>query len=77
MIKLITDIWKYRSHLSQALCNLEREEAERRRAAEATNLRLCLKHKQEKNHSHYDEINCQYCQAIKRIKELENEHAQH
>lgn len=37
------------------------------------NLRLCYKHRQERNHSQYNEQNCDYCKLLKKVeREHEN-----
>lgn len=37
-----------------------------------TNLHLCRNHKQEWKQSEYSKHNCDYCAAIRKIKELED-----
>ena len=39
---------------------LKRSEPEQR-------LKLCLKHKQEENHSHFAEENCDYCKLLAKV----------
>ena len=45
---------------------------EKRKAIEATmhNLNLCKKHKQEHNHSEFAENNCDHCNMIAEIEDL-------
>lgn len=52
-----------------------REKEAERIIAEAKNnahrLNLCFKHRQEQNHSHYSENNCDHCKLLEKVKQLE------
>ena len=55
---------------------VSKREKEKEKAIEESNkdrLFLCFKHRQEDKYSHYSEHNCDYCKALKKIKELQNE----
>jgi hypothetical protein len=36
------------------------------------NLRLCKKHQQERNHSHFAEHNCDYCKLLNKVENVPN-----
>lgn len=37
---------------------------------EKSRLNLCFKHRQERNHSHFSEGNCDYCKLLKELETL-------
>lgn len=47
---------------------IAREEAERKDRIH--NLKLCVKHKQERNQSHYSEHNCDHCKLQAEVERL-------
>jgi len=67
MFKLIKLFFTDRRLLEQTLKEIEFKRSLEIKKANQHNLNLCLNHKQESNHAHYSEYNCNYCNAIKGI----------
>lgn len=51
----------------------KREREDKERESRRYNLDLCYKHRQEHNHSHFSEKNCDYCKLLKERDRLEAE----
>ena len=68
IFKQLALIRKYGKEIDQLL-EYERVQLQKE-AYEATryNLRLCLKHKQEADQSHYSEKNCDHCQVLAKLE---------
>ena len=62
-------IWRILKLLYNQAVQLDKQQQQEALESTKHNLHLCLKHKQEKNQSHYSEHNCDYCN-------LENQLAQ-
>lgn len=71
-IKRLLLIFTYPGELKEVLEEKRMKKIKQQRESERHNLNLCFKHRQEKNHSHFSEQNCDYCKLLRKI-EKENE----
>lgn len=58
-------LFSYNDQLEELLVKMKRDKENKERDARRHHLDLCLKHKQERNHSHFSEHNCDYCKLLK------------
>ena len=63
-------LFRYGSEIEKLLKVQEQEEKDRIREGSRYNLKLCVKHRQEVNKSHYSEKNCDHCKLLEELKEL-------
>jgi hypothetical protein len=63
-------VFKYGPELDGMLEMERRRKADIEFEARKNHLHLCPKHKQECNHSHYAEHNCDYCKLLEENKRL-------
>lgn len=63
---------KHGNKLEKALEHLLELEREKERELTKDNLNLCVRHQQEKNHSHFSPKNCHYCQLLDENHRLRN-----
>jgi len=61
LIDALTLIFTHGPELEQVLEEKKRVKDDAEREANAHRLNLCYKHRQEQNHSHFSEHNCDYC----------------
>ena len=67
LLKRLRYIWAAPDELD-ALIEAEHKRLEQERIdAEKDRLRLCYRHRQEENHAHYDEKNCDYCNLERQV----------
>lgn len=73
IVQFFLIIFVYRMSKDLRVAKKLRKELELQKLMESRkhHLNLCIKHQQEQNRSHFSEHNCDYCKALKRIKELE------
>lgn len=64
-------LFTHGDELEELLADKAQEAADKIADLTKDNLRLCLNHQQENNHSHHSEHNCDHCIALERIKLLE------
>lgn len=69
ILKKLNLIFTYGNELEQVLKDVKKKKEDEAFKACANHLNLCLKHQQERNHSHFSEKNCDYCKLLK----LENQ----
>ena len=75
-IKKLKLVFTHGDELTELLDKIEDDNIERERMKTVHNLKLCLKHQQEADHSHYAECNCDHCDALATIdhfRKLRNE----
>lgn len=65
-------IFTYGPELESILKGICAEKREQERLRNINRLNLCFNHRQESNHSHYSDGNCDHCRALAKIKELES-----
>lgn len=61
MLSFLRLLWQNRRLLKKKLEEYEQEKKQKRREEMRYYLRLCKKHQQEPNRSHYSSHNCDYC----------------
>lgn len=71
MFHTIRRIFRMRKTLLTKLKELEDEQAETERLKNKHRLKLCYKHRQEQNHSHYSPKNCDYCKLLQQSNQEE------
>lgn len=67
LLKRLTLIFSYGKELDEILMEKRMNKLMEEQKARKFNLKLCLKHKQEQNKSHYSEHNCDYCKLAKAV----------
>lgn len=68
LLQKIKILFLYGPELEEIVNKLKKEKAEMLWESRKNNLNLCYKHRQEHNHSHYSEQNCDYCNLLKETR---------
>lgn len=72
MKRFIKRLWlalTYGPELEEVLIIRRREAEGKRREDDQHRLHLCYRHRQERNHSHYAEHNCDHCKVLAKLGE--------
>jgi hypothetical protein len=67
MFKKLMLVFKYGPEIEEILKEQRRQAAEAAFKARASHLKLCLKHQQEEQRSHYSKHNCDYCNLLAKV----------
>lgn len=65
MFKKLLFLFKYSKEIEILLAQKRKEKEDAEFQARRHHLKLCLKHQQERNRSHFSESNCDYCKLLK------------
>ena len=68
-LKRIVFVFKYSDEIETILEEKRKEERERKFEESRYHLKLCKKHQQEQNRSHFAEHNCDYCNLEKQVNQ--------
>lgn len=66
-------VFKYKGELEEILKDIRKKQEAKDREDDLNRLKLCFKHRQEKNHSRFSEHNCDYCNLLKKNEELKKD----
>lgn len=71
LLKRLQFVFRYGPELDQLVEKQRQENIAKKREEDKHRLKLCFKHRQEPNRSHYAEHNCDHCAALARIDFLD------
>jgi len=71
IIERIVFMFTYSEDIKRLIISNKKKREAKEFDEERSRLHLCIKHRQERNQSHYSEQNCAYCILLKTLKERE------